>query len=77
MLVCEDCSAVNSSKIGHRWTFSVPAQKVVPRRGIEPLTCPLGGDCAIQLCHRGIVQILTDFGIIVPLSYTKSTVNYG
>lgn len=26
---------------------------LVPRRGFEPLTCPLGGDCAIQLCHRG------------------------
>jgi hypothetical protein len=23
------------------------------RRGFEPPTCPLGGGCAIQLCHRG------------------------
>ena len=22
------------------------------RRGFEPPTCPLGGGCAIQLCHR-------------------------
>ena len=25
----------------------------VPRAGFEPATYPLGGDCAIQLCHRG------------------------
>ena len=28
---------------------------VVPRRGFEPLTCPLGGGRAIQLCHRGLI----------------------
>ena len=27
---------------------------MVPRRGFEPLTCPLGGGRAIQLCHRGL-----------------------
>ena len=27
---------------------------LVPRRGFEPLTCPLGGGRAIQLCHRGL-----------------------
>ncbi len=26
---------------------------MAPRRGFEPLTCPLGGGRAIQLCHRG------------------------
>ena len=26
---------------------------MVPRAGFEPATCPLGGDRAIQLCHRG------------------------
>ena len=25
----------------------------MPRAGFEPATCPLGGDRAIQLCHRG------------------------
>ena len=25
---------------------------MVPRAGFEPATCPLGGDRAIQLCHR-------------------------
>lgn|GEM_PF-6115826 len=28
---------------------------MVPRRGFEPLTCPLGGGRAIQLCHRGLI----------------------
>ena len=28
-------------------------EEVAPRRGFEPLTCPLGGGRAIQLCHRG------------------------
>lgn len=27
---------------------------MAPRAGFEPATYPLGGDCAIQLCHRGI-----------------------
>ena len=26
---------------------------MVPRTGVEPVTCPLGGGRAIQLCHRG------------------------
>jgi len=26
---------------------------MAPRRGFEPLTCPLGGGRAIHLCHRG------------------------
>ncbi len=26
---------------------------LVPRTGVEPVTCPLGGGRAIQLCHRG------------------------
>ena len=30
--------------------------KVVPRPGLEPGTCPLGGGRAIQLCHRGVAQ---------------------
>ena len=33
--------------------FSGGKNKMVPRRGFEPLTCPLGGGRAIQLCHRG------------------------
>jgi hypothetical protein len=28
---------------------------MVPRAGFEPATYPLGGDRAIQLCHRGSV----------------------
>ena len=27
---------------------------LVPRAGFEPATCPLGGDRAIQLCHRSM-----------------------
>lgn len=27
---------------------------LVPRTGVEPVTCPLGGGRAIQLCHRGL-----------------------
>ena len=26
---------------------------MVPRTGVEPVTCPLGGGRAIHLCHRG------------------------
>lgn len=29
---------------------------MAPRRGFEPLTFPLGGECAIQLCHRGKIK---------------------
>ena len=28
---------------------------IVPRAGFEPATYPLGGDRAIQLCHRGML----------------------
>ena len=34
--------------------------KGVPRAGLEPATYPLGGDCAIQLCHRGEPAIVVD-----------------
>ncbi len=41
----------------------------MPRRGFEPLTCPLGGDRAIHLCHRGgLVQIVIQTAIITLLS---------
>ena len=46
-----------SFKIGHRWTFHSQLDSCVPRRGFEPLTCPLGGDCAIHLCHRGFSKL--------------------
>ena len=29
--------------------------KMVPPAGFEPATCPLGGGCAIQLCHGGVM----------------------
>ncbi|CAH1198279.1 hypothetical protein TH15OA1_160016 [Vibrio harveyi] len=29
---------------------------VAPPVGFEPTTCPLGGDCAIQLCHGGVIK---------------------
>lgn len=38
---------------------------MVPRSGFEPETCPLGGGCAIQLCHRGEIagtRILKEYG---------------
>ena len=28
------------------------SERLVPRTGLEPVTYPLGGDCAIQLRHR-------------------------
>ena len=34
--------------------------RMAPRAGFEPATYPLGGDRAIQLCHRGM-------GLILPL----------
>ena len=30
----------------------------LPRAGFEPATYPLGGDRAIQLCHRGVGQMV-------------------
>jgi hypothetical protein len=32
---------------------------VASRRGFEPPTCPLGGGCAIQLCHRDVIESLS------------------
>ena len=32
-------------------------RNMAPRRGFEPLTCPLGGGRAIQLCHRGGARV--------------------
>ena len=29
----------------------------MPRAGFEPATYPLGGDRAIQLCHRGMQKM--------------------
>ena len=29
---------------------------MAPPVGFEPTTCPLGGDCAIQLCHGGVIK---------------------
>ena len=48
---CERCA---SSPV--RGTIKKPARAglfMVPRTGVEPVTCPLGGGRAIQLCHRG------------------------
>ena len=43
-------------KLDLRKGFGKPISLVVPRSGFEPLTCPLGGGRAIQLCHRGMVR---------------------
>ncbi len=32
---------------------------LVSSSGFEPLTCPLGGGCAIQLCQEDMVRILS------------------
>lgn len=32
---------------------------LVSRAGFEPATCPLGGGCAIQLCHRDLIGKFT------------------
>lgn len=30
---------------------------LVPWAGFEPATFPLGGGCAIQLCHQGVESL--------------------
>lgn len=38
--------------------------RMAPRAGFEPATYPLGGDRAIQLCHRGMGLILASISTI-------------
>ena len=46
-----------------RWrTREVKAVRLAPREGLEPSTCPLGGGRAIQLCHRGGLQLTAQGG---------------
>ena len=45
---------------GNRWVLT---SEGVPRRGFEPLTCPLGGGRAIQLCHRGVKPFFVRIGV--------------
>ena len=47
---------INIEKLDLRKGFGKALSIVVPRSGFEPLTCPLGGGRAIQLCHRGMVR---------------------
>ncbi len=46
--------------LGSEWVLT---SKGVPRRGFEPLTCPLGGGRAIQLCHRGVKPFFVRIGV--------------
>ena len=38
-------------------------RKMAPSVGFEPTTCPLGGDCAIQLCHEGEFLVMNQAGL--------------
>ncbi len=48
---------------------------MVPRAGFEPATYPLGGDRAIQLCHRGMINIYKQTYIIILKSMTLLALN--
>lgn len=45
---------------------------MAPPVGFEPTTCPLGGDCAIQLCHEGVIPITVTIGLLLQVKQIHS-----
>ncbi len=38
---------------------------LVPRAGVEPATCPLGGGCSIHLNYRSMLGAARDYSVLI------------